>query len=261
LVAPIVSNPRLTRVGWTHVFRFTNSDDETGRAIAAHMRDALDKRRVALVASDTVYGRSMAEAFAAGFEAVGGTVGPKHVVAEGTRDFAALVAALPRDIDAVFYGGTFEGAPLLIALRAAGRNALFATGDGCWDVGNLLEPAGEAATAGEGVLVLSACPELGVVEGAREFAARYARRFGAIRNYAVNAYDSAMLVLAAIRKARHPVNRHEVLAALCATEHRGIAYPDPIRWDRRGENRAAVTALHVIRDGRFHQVALIKKAA
>src|SRR5206468_2730940 len=86
---------------------------------------------------------------------------------EGERDFAGLVASMPAGFDVLFYGGSFEGVAILKALREAGLSQLMATGDGCWDVRNFLQPAGDLASSGEGVLVLSATPELRRVEGSR----------------------------------------------------------------------------------------------
>ncbi|RNJ41315.1 hypothetical protein B5V01_26955 [Mesorhizobium erdmanii] len=151
------------------------------------------KRRAVVVRTNTVYGHSMTDEFV-------------HLqdtaVEEGTAEFGAFVASFPKDIDLVFYGGTFEGAPLLKAMRAAKVGHLLATGDGCWDGWNFLEPAGEAAEQDEGVLVLSACPEIGVVQGSREFAQRYTDRFGPLKNYAVDCYDAAAQLLEAIRLAK-----------------------------------------------------------
>ncbi|KGM34956.1 branched-chain amino acid ABC transporter substrate-binding protein [Inquilinus limosus] len=261
LVGPIVSNPALTESGWDTMFRFTARDDDTAMAIADHLARALGKRRAVLVATATAYGRSMTGRFDGAFAAAGGVVLARHEVAEGETRFDALADALPADTDVVFYGGTYEGAPLLSALRRRGRPQLFAAGDGCWDRPNFLDPAGAAAEAGEGVLILSACPQPGEVPGAREMVARYERRFGPVLNYAVNAYDAAALTLAALNDAAAVAtpDRDAVLAALRRAEWRGIAYPDPVRWDAKGDNRAAATALHVVRDGRFVQVALVRK--
>jgi branched-chain amino acid transport system substrate-binding protein len=261
LAGPIVSNPALTDSGWNTVFRFTNRDDETAAAIAGHLVRALGKRRAVLVATATTYGRSMTGRFAEAFARAGGAVLSRHEVAEGETGFDALVKALPRETDVLFYGGTYEGAPLLAALRRHGRPQLFAAGDGCWDRPNFLDPAAGVAEEGEGVLVLSACPEPGVVPGAREMIARYERRFGPVLNYAVNAYDAAALTLAALRAAAGQAvpDRAAVLEALRRAEHRGIATPEPVRWDGRGDNRAAVTALHIVRGGRFVQVAMVPR--
>ncbi|RWP50445.1 ABC transporter substrate-binding protein [Mesorhizobium sp.] len=146
-------------------------------------------------------------------------------------------------------------------MRRAGLHQLFASGDGCWDAVNFLEPAGETATLGEGVLVLSATPEVGRVAGSSDFAARYAARFGPIGNYAVNSYDSARVLIAAIKNAiaesKGNPSRRDVLTAMRKLRFKGIAYGDPVQWDKKGDNLAAVTALHVVENGRFRQVAEI----
>ncbi|QKC83556.1 branched-chain amino acid ABC transporter substrate-binding protein [Mesorhizobium sp. NZP2077] len=259
LVSPIVSNPRLTEQGWSNVFRFTNRDDETASAIADHLSGQLKKRRAVVVKTDTVYGQSMSEEFVRAFEKIGGTAVREYVVEEGTTEFGSIVGSFPENIDLVFYGGTFEGAPLLKAMRAAGLQHLLATGDGCWDVWNFLEPTGEVAERGEGVLVLSACPEIGMVAGSSEFASRYADRFGPVGNYAVNCYDAATVLIEAIVAAVASENaptRRSVLSALQKTQHQGIAYPAPVKWDGKQDNVAALTALHVADAGQFRQVAM-----
>ncbi|WP_280971141.1 MULTISPECIES: ABC transporter substrate-binding protein [unclassified Bradyrhizobium] len=220
---------------------------------------ATGKRRACVVVSGTTYGTSMGHEFARAFDGLGGKTLSCHRVEEGETKFEALVEQLPRGIDILFYGGTFEGAPLLRTMRTRGRDVLLATGDGCWDRVNFLEPAGAAAEAGEGVLVLSACPEIGRVQGSREFAARYEQRFGQIGNYAVNAYDAAKLLISAIRTVGRRADRASVGDAIRHTEWRGIAYPEPVRWDEKGDNVSAVTALHVVKNHRFSQVALIPR--
>jgi branched-chain amino acid transport system substrate-binding protein len=259
VISPIVSNPRLTDAGWQNVFRFTNRDDATAAAIVDHLISRMGKRRAVVVRTDTVYGNSMSTQFVQAFERGGGTVLRDYAVDEGATDFSCIVASFPQDMDLVFYGGTFEGAPLLKTMRVAGLRHLLATGDGCWDGWNFLERAGDAAEQGEGVLVLSACPELGVVSGSRAFAGRYAARFGPVQNYALNCYDAAAMMFEAIRLAatENKLSRHSVISALRRIHHRGIAYPAVVSWDGKQDNVAAVTALHVVQEGRFKQIELV----
>lgn len=262
LIAPIVSNPRLTQSGWNTAFRFTNSDDATAEAIALHMIEQFGKRRVAVVETRTVNGASMAAEFSRAFLRHGGAVAERHRVKEGVTVFDGFVRALPDDMDCVFYCGTFEGALLLRALRSSGRTQLFATGDGCWDIDNFLGPAGSITEDGEGVLVLSACPELGCVDGAQDFADRYGAKHGPLANYAVNAYDAALVTTEAIRAAHGTsdmVERRKVLDALRQTKRQGVAYPDPVSFDDTGANVSALTALHVVKDGKFRQVASVAR--
>lgn len=262
VITPIVSNPAFTRLGFVNIFRFTNSDDETAAAIAGHLR-SLGKRRAVVLETSTMYGQSMAGEFERAFRRRGGAILLRRAIAEGERDFGPLVRALPVDFDVMFYGGSFEGAFVLRAMREAGLRQLFAAGDGCWDRTGFLEPAGDAAEAGEGVLVLSATPEAGRVQGSREFADRYARRYGPIGNYAVNSFDSTRLLLTAMAAAASKggsLNRSAISAEIRAIEFRGIAYPEPVAWDKAGENRAAVTALFVVERSCFRQVAEVPKS-
>ncbi|MER8403965.1 hypothetical protein [Mesorhizobium sp. M0184] len=79
----------------------------------------------------------------------------------------------------------------------------------------------------------------------------------------MNAYDSACLLLAAIKDAStvskgYP-SRRDVLAAVRDIRFRGIAYREPVRWDEKGDNLAAVTALNGVENGRFRQIAEIQQ--
>ncbi|RWC46228.1 branched-chain amino acid ABC transporter substrate-binding protein [Mesorhizobium sp.] len=263
MITPIASDTALTERSLPNVFRFTNRDDQTGAAISRHLYDTMGKRRAVLVETETMYGHSIGIAFSRAFLSLGGRIAERRTVREGSRDFDPLVASLRADFDLLFYGGSFEGAFILRAMRRAGLHQLFASGDGCWDAVNFLEPAGETATLGEGVLVLSATPEVGRVAGSSDFAARYATLFGPIGNYAVNSYDSVRVLIAAIRDAitetKGNPSRRDVLTAMRKLRFKGIAYSDPVQWDEKGDNLAVVTALNVVENGRFRQVAEIPR--
>ncbi|MEI9417153.1 hypothetical protein [Mesorhizobium sp. Cs1321R2N1] len=152
-------------------------------AIASYVSRKLAKRAAVIVATDTVYGRNMSHQFATEFVKAGGVVSAFPSVDEGHREFPYLVSGFPSQADLIFYGGIYEGAPLLRAMGAAGDKRLLAIGDGCWDVANFLRPAGGAAEQGEGVLVLSGCPEKGHVAGAF---ARIMRNASDLQNYGAN---------------------------------------------------------------------------
>jgi branched-chain amino acid transport system substrate-binding protein len=263
MITPIVSNPLLTKRSLTNIFRFTNRDDETGLAIARYLRDEMSKHRAVVVGTTTTYGRSMSAQFKSSFQKLGGAIADEIWIEEGLTDLTRIVDQMPTDFDLVFYGGTFEGAPLLRSLRAAGRNDLFATGDGCWDIENFLEPAGSAVHVGEGILVLSATPELGRVPGSLAFAERYSNHYGRIGNYAVNSYDATNLLLAAICDAASAngdaPEREAIASALRGCSSQGIAYPSPVRWSAEGDNTSAITALYTADSARFSEVAQIRR--
>jgi branched-chain amino acid transport system substrate-binding protein len=191
IVTPMASNPAITEQGLANVFRLTNRDDRKGPGLARWLTTKMGKKAAVVVDDGTPYGKGLADQFSNGFAAAGGAVLTRWTAKAGQTDFAAEVAGLPKDFDVLFFGGIKEGAYILKDMRKAGLNQVFACGDGCWSVGSFIKPAEGAATAGEGVRVLSAAPALGTVPGSAEFAERYRARFGPINNYAASSYDSA----------------------------------------------------------------------
>jgi len=263
MLTAMSSSPGVTDRGLPNVFRLTNRDDHKGPGLAAYLYRKAGKRRAVVVDDQTAYGKGLADLFARAFTALGGTVVARPTVKVGDRDFQALLAGLPASFDVLFFGGIAEAPYLLRQMRERGLNQLFACGDGCWNVKGFIQPAGEAATKGEGVLVLSAAPAVGRVPGSAAFADRYAKRFGPIANYAVNSYDSARLILTAITQAASAKGglptRGDVVIALRKLHYQGIAYARPVEWDAKGDNMAAVIFLNVVEGDRFKEVGEITR--
>jgi len=264
MLTPMSSNPGVTDRGLPNVFRLTNRDDHKGPGLAAYLYRRAGKRRAVVVDDQTAYGKGLADLFAGAFAKLGGSVVARPAVKVGDRDFQARLGGLPPDFDVVFFGGIAEAPYLLQQMRERGLNQLFACGDGCWNVKGFIQPAGGAATKGEGVLILSAAPAIGRVPGSAAFAERYTRRFGPIANYAPNSYDSARLVISAIQQAASArgglPGRGDVLAVLRKLQYQGIAYARPVTWDAKGDNTAAVIFVNVVEGDRFKEVGEITRS-
>jgi branched-chain amino acid transport system substrate-binding protein len=262
MITPMSSNPDVTEHGFANVFRLTNRDDRKGPALAAYLREKMDKRKVVAIDDGTAYGKGLAESFAAAFQRNGGEVAARLAVKVGDKDFAALLKGLPADFDVLLFAGIAEAAPLLKQMRDLGMNQLFACGDGCWDVKGFIIPSAGAATTGEGVRILSAAPAVGTVPGSRGFADRYIAKYGPIGNYAPNSYDAARLVMLAIERAGKAKGgsptRPEVVAAMRTVQFQGIAYARPVTWDAKGDNSAAVIFVNVVEGDRFKEIAEIQ---
>ena len=264
MLTPMSSNPGVTDRGLPNVFRLTNRDDHKGPGLAAYLYRRAGKRRAVVVDDQTAYGKGLSDLFAGAFARLGGTVVARPTVKVGDRDFQPLLAGLPADFDVVFFGGIAEAPYLLQQMRERGLNQLFACGDGCWNVKGFIQPAGAAATKGEGVLILSAAPAIGRVPGSAAFAERYTKRFGPIANYALNSYDSARLVISAIQQAASATGgrptRADVVAALRKAQYQGVAYARPVTWDAKGDNTAAVIFVNVVEGDRFKEVGEITRS-
>jgi branched-chain amino acid transport system substrate-binding protein len=257
MITPMSSNPGVTEQGLPNVFRLTNRDDRKGPGLARWLYGK-GKRRAVVLDDGTVYGKGLADGFVKGFESAGGAVAARESVKVGETDFHPLLNRLPKDFDLLFFAGIREGAYIVKDMRALGLNQLFACGDGCWSVDGFIKPAGDAATAGEGVRILSAAPALGKVPGSADFAARYTAKYGPINNYAASSYDSARILMAAIEQSARAKNaiptRADVVAAVTASRLQGIAYARPVAWDAKGDNTSAVIFVNVVEDHRFKEI-------
>jgi branched-chain amino acid transport system substrate-binding protein len=258
MITPMSSGPGVTDRGLANVFRLTNRDDRKGPGLARYLYEKNGKRRAVVLDDETAYGKGLADSFAAGFEKMGGSVVARRPIKVGDTEFRAMLGDLPKDVDLVFFAGIREGALILKQMRELGLNALFACGDGCWDVKGFILPAEGAAMTGEGVRILSAAPKLGTVPGSAEFAARYTAKFGPINNYAASSYDSARVLMAAIEKAAATKQglptRGEVVSAMKSLKHQGIAYARPVEWTEKGDNRAAVIFVNVVDGDHFREI-------
>ena len=257
MITPMSSSPGVTEQGLANVFRLTNRDDRKGPGLARWLF-AKGKHRAVVLDDGTVYGKGLADGFVKGFEAAGGSIATRESVKAGETEFRPLLERLPKDFDILFFAGIREGAYIVKGMRALGLTQLFACGDGCWSVEGFIKVAGDAATTGEGVRILSAAPALGTVSGSAEFAARYTAKYGPINNYAANSYDSARILIGAIERAatsRHAMpERADVVAAMRAVPFQGIAYARAVEWDAKGDNIAAVIFVNTVEDHRFKEI-------
>jgi branched-chain amino acid transport system substrate-binding protein len=258
MITPMSSNPGVTENGLANVFRLTNRDDRKGPGLARYLISKMDKKRAIVIDDQTQYGKGLADAFSAGFQAAGGAIVARDAVKVGDTQFGPLVKGFPTDFDVVFFGGIREGALVMKEMRDEGINQLFTCGDGCWDVKGFIVPSQGAAAKGEGVRILSAAPALGKVPGSAAFAETYTAKYGPINNYAASSYDSARVLIAAIEtaaKAKQGMpSRAEVVAALKAIHFQGVAYAKPVAWNEKGDNLGAVIFVNVVDGDHFKEV-------
>ena len=255
-ITPMASNPKVTESGFGTVFRLTNRDDRKGPGLARYLMTKLGKKRALVIDDGTPYGLGLAEQFSAGFSS-GGTIVDRLSVKVGEQNFTEFVKGWPKDFDVVFFAGIREGALILKEMRAQGLAQLFSCGDGCWDIKAFIVAAAGAASAAEGVRVLSAAPALGKVPGSAEFAAKYVAKYGPINNYAASSYDSARVLMAAIAEAtanKPKPSRADVVAALRGLTFQGIAYAKPVQWTDKGDNKSAVVFVNTVEGDRFKEI-------
>ena len=250
-VSPSASISAFTRSGWPTAFRMLADDAHMAAVLARHAVEVLQLRRVAVVDDRSLWGRSLADAFARALESAGAqVVGRRQVEASSAAARRALLAELqPLAPDALFFGGfDREAGPLLRQMRRQGLDARFIVGDGActpdlvsyWAVGE---------AADDQVL----CPLPAGVQGLDTpamagFVAAYQAQFGNLvpEFYGAYAYDAVMALADALLRAGSAAPE-ELLRALAQTR----GYPGvtgTIGFDERGDRVAPAVSLFTYRD-------------
>lgn len=213
------------------VFRMPPSDNVQGEFAADYAVKRLLLKRFVLVHDRTPYGLGLAEAFKDGLERRGGTALSMEPVSRGDKDFSAAVqAVVSAGPDAVFYGGLYLEAGLLLKqLRAAGWRGTFMSGDGAKNP-DLFETAGPAV---DGAYFSVGGTPVESLPSASDFVERYQKKYaGAMpRTFDHYAYEAARVALEAYRKAGP--DRKKVIEAIRVTKRRAMV--GDIVFDSKGD--------------------------
>lgn len=161
-ISPASPNPKLTdeRPGGADggTYRLSGRDDQQGIVAGVYLNSNFADKKIAFVHDKTTYGKGLADATKAAFEAGGGTSTLYEAYNVGEKDFTSLVAQLKQEgIDTLYVGGYHTEAALIVReMRAQGMDTILISGDAIvteeyWAI---------AGDAGEGTLMtFSPIPE------------------------------------------------------------------------------------------------------
>ncbi|MFG1652733.1 branched-chain amino acid ABC transporter substrate-binding protein [Micromonospora sp. NPDC049275] len=196
IISPSATRTSLNTKGWKTFHRGLGNDDSQGPAAAAYIKDVMKAQKVYVIDDQTAYGAGLADNVKT---ALGATkVGEDKVERNVTKDFNPVITKIKSTgADAVFYGGYYQEAGLLVKqMRAAGVTAKLVAADGVKDPG-YVEGAGTAAAEGS---VLT-CPCAPASEAKGNFAANYKTKWGQeAGTYSDIAYDVAGIFLKGIEE-------------------------------------------------------------
>jgi len=232
--------------------RVATTDDIQGPAVAAYAY-ASGKTKVYIVDDTEVYGKGIADAFAAKFEELGGTVVGREAADKTVTDFTAIVTkAKALNPDSFFYGGvTSSGAGLVRkAMIQGGLNVPFYGGDGIQDgtgEGSYIAIAGaDAANSFSSVAAIHDIPD------AEAFAAKYSAKYGEQPGaYSASGYACAQIIIEGIKAAiaGGTVTRETVRDAVV---HPGVKYNTvlgSVGFDDVGDTTQKIISLYKVENG------------
>jgi len=235
-ISPSATNVTITQKGWKTWHRVIGNDAAQGAADAKY----LTGKKVFVIDDASDYGKGLATVVAQNLGS--GKVGTDEVQT-GQTDFSATVTRVKASpADAVFYGGYYPEAGLLVKqLRQAGWKGTFMSGDGSEDPA-FVKAAGAQAAEGA-VLSAPAGP------APADFNTKYkAANGGADAGlYSTQAYDAANIFLAGIDagKADHSA-MNDFVNSYTATGVSG-----PIAFDSKGDIKESTIYAYMVKGGKL----------
>ncbi len=131
-ISPASTNPKYTdeRPG-PGTYRVCGRDDQQGEVAGKYLKDNFDGKKVAFVHDKTAYGKGLADATVATYEAAGGKPAMYEAYTAGEKDYSALVSKLKAEgIDVLYVGGYHTEAGLMARqAKEQGMNLQLVSGD------------------------------------------------------------------------------------------------------------------------------------
>ncbi|HEY4133971.1 MAG TPA: branched-chain amino acid ABC transporter substrate-binding protein [Alphaproteobacteria bacterium] len=256
-VSPSATNPRYTLQGFKTAFRVVANDSQLGNVLGQYAVKTMGAKTVAVIDDRTAYGQGVAEEFAKGVKAAGGTIISNQYTTDKATDFSAILTAIKaRKPDVIFFGGIDAvGGPMLRQMKQLGLTAKFMGGDGIC-TGTLPSLAGGGLADD-----LVVCAEAGGTPDSEkkamdDFRDAYKKRFGIDIVYnAGYAYDATMVVVAAMQKA-DSWEPAKYLPELAKIDYKGVT--GNIAFDEHGDLRDGFLTLYTYKGDKRTQIAVVK---
>lgn len=241
--------PEYTEQGYKTTFRMMTSDTQQGKVMGSYAVHKLGYKNIAIVDDRTAYGQGLADQFEKAVRAAGGNIVRREYTNDKAVNFKAIITNLKKSKpQAIFYGGAEgQSGPLLKQMRELGVKAIFISGE-MSKTDRFIQLAG--AQAAEGAIVSLAGLPLKDMPGGVEYQREYQKRFGSeVELYSPYAYDGAMAMLTAIRKADSS-DPKKYLPVLANINMSGVTTKH-IRYSSNGDLKNATVTVYKVEKGHW----------
>lgn len=247
-IAPVASNPQLSRQGFDTFYRTCATDDLQGPVAAVFAVRDLGAKRVVILDDMTTYGRGLSQAFEQRLRALGAEVLAHEGITQGDKDFTSVLAKVKAmQPDLLYFAGVYPEGALLLKQRAElGLQGYYMGGDGQLDPALIRLATPQAA---EGVYLTTVGSDVRQLPTARAFLSAYEARYGTAGAYAAYAYEATSIAIEAIRRAGKQ-DRQAVLGAMQHVKD----YPGLFglqNFDARGDSLIHDIGIFVVKAGAF----------
>ena len=211
-ISPASTNPKFTdeRPG-DGVFRVCGRDDQQGDVAGQFLVDTFPDAKIAFVHDKTAYGKGLADATVAAYEAAGGTPALYEAYTAGEKDYTAIVSKLKSEnIDVLYVGGYHTEAGLMARqMRDQGMDTVLVSGDALvtdeyWSI---------TGDAGEGTL-MTFSPDPRKNEGAADLVETFREQGVEPEGYVLYTYAAIQVWAEAAAAAGDPGDYDAMVSAL-----------------------------------------------
>ena len=249
-IAPASTNPKLTQQGFRNVFRAIGHDGIGGVIAGRYVVTVLKAKHIAVIDDRTAFGQGLADQFEKAAREAGGTLVGHEYTQDKATDFTSILTSLKaRKADVVFFGGLDAQAALIARqIQQLGLKARL-IGAGGLKSEEYLSLSGDS---GNGTMSFEPGLSLQKMPSGKRFEERYKARFKQdIQLYAPFAYDSAMALLDAVRKAGS-LERGKIAETLASQTYKGVT--GPITFDQSGDLKNPPFTLFEVQNGQWQDI-------
>ncbi|CAB5141250.1 Branched-chain amino acid ABC transporter, substrate-binding protein LivJ (TC 3.A.1.4.1) [Olavius algarvensis associated proteobacterium Delta 3] len=199
MITPASTNEKVTDRGLPYMFRMCGRDDDQAPTAVKFMMEALGAKSLFIVDDKTTYSQGLADGVEKSARKMGMKVLGRDHVNQGDKDFSAILTMAKRTNADVLYMSLqnhASGSLMAIQARRLGLKSTVVSQDAMYHP-NFIKVAKDAA---EGVYVTYGFTDKSTPEF-RAYAQRFTKNYGEIGAYGTYAYDAALVLLNAIKKA------------------------------------------------------------
>lgn len=256
VISQSATTPDLTEKGYSVFHRICPRDDAQGPVAAKFAVQELKARRIYVLDDKSTYGQGLADQVTQALKGLGVKDLFRGQISGEDKDFSAIltrIKALKPDLIFMALPNPAQAAAFVKQAAGLGVKAKFMAGDGVKERDQYIKGAAGLA---EGSYVTAIGQSLREVPEARDFVARFEKKYGAMSIFSGQSYEATKLLLTAIRKVadQGSVTRAKVLKAVHEIDgYRGIL-GFPIEFDRKGDVVGSKIYVFQVKGGDFVEV-------
>ena len=247
-ITPASTNPELSKQGFETFFRVTATDDVQGPRGAQFAAHQLMAKRIFIIDDKTTYGKGLADEFEKESKKLNLDILGHEGITQGDKDFTPLLTKIkPLNPDLIYFGGIYpEGSLLLRQMRSLNIPSILMGGDGLATPIFVQLSTPEIA---EDTYMTMVGGDMKKIPTAQQFVKDYEAQFGEVGQWSAYGFDSANILLEAIRKAGAK-DRAAVLRAMRDIP-RFSGVTGEIVFDAKGDNQNQFIGIFKVKSGKL----------